>query len=296
MTWFRTPLDITKGVMFTVTMTFVIVQAIIIAAVVVLIIGVSDQQRRVQENARNNALAIRELQNTDRRLRRIEQPTQQQLTQAALDALRAIRSCARSATCRRQNPGVTSVARSIPRGEIPRRAPRQRSSNSGGGTSPNTGATTGGSVQRPAVPSPPSRTPQPTVRPPTTQPTRSTPANPPASTPVRPPAATQPSVPTPKPPVQVPTITTPPVTVPPVTVPPITVPPVTAPVPVRICTPVITVNCREPGGRIVTAQATADPESNSGRGSLDDELCDRLKVPCDDAGDPVFPPGLIRFA
>lgn len=83
---------------------------------------------------------------------------------------------------------------------------------------------------------------------------------------------------------------------PPPPVPPVTVPPITVPVPVQVCTPVIKINCRNPqSGAIRSAEAEADPASNSGRGSATDPLCDRLKLPCDDAGNPVFPAGLIRL-
>jgi hypothetical protein len=63
---------------------------------------------------------------------------------------------------------------------------------------------------------------------------------------------------------------------------------------VQVCTPVVKVNCREPGGRIVgPGGSSADPGSNSGRGNQDEPLCERVKAPCDEKGSPIFPPGLI---
>jgi hypothetical protein len=71
----------------------------------------------------------------------------------------------------------------------------------------------------------------------------------------------------------------------------VTVPPVVPPVvpPIRVCTPVIKVNCVNPkSGRVVGPEGhAADPDSNSGRGNKDEPLCERIKTVC--------PPGIIRF-
>lgn len=177
------------------------------------------------------------------RIHRIERPTQDQTIAAVLRALSSIRSCARSPACRKRNPGVTRVARAIPRGNIPRRvrtARRRRTSSrsSRGGTTSAGGGTTSAPAPSPRPPTQTGRVPQPTVRPtPAPAPAPSRPAPSPAPAPVPSPAPT-PSAP----PAQQPTVSVP---LPPTPVTP--PPPVNIPLPVPglpgVCTPVVGVNC-----------------------------------------------------
>jgi len=43
--------------------------------------------------------------------------------------------------------------------------------------------------------------------------------------------------------------------------------------------PLVTVNCKDDDGRLVGVNNTVDPNSNSGRGNKDDDICDRLRQP-----------------
>lgn len=270
--------------------------------VVIAVVGLDklgDFARTNRELAQANIRSI----NNNGRLDRIDADrnrarTREGTTAAVLRALRALRSCARDPVCRRRNPGVVRANRAISNIPTPPPDTSGSGSSSGGGSSGSGGGNSGSGTtpapRRPPASPGPSRpsTPQPTTRPTPSRPAPA-PSPPPASAP---PAATAPR---PAPP-SVPQATTPPVgPVPPVTTPtvPPVVPPVTVPVPIQVCTPVIQVNCRRPNGRIVgPTGAAADPASNSGRGNLEDKPCERVKAPCDDAGAPVFPDGLIRFA
>lgn len=272
----REPIRVTRGMVVGGGLLVGIAMAVVLVVVALIAVRINDlQQDEIRANRkanRENALAIA-------RIRRLERPpTREQLTQAALDALRAIRLCARSAECRRRNPGVTQIARSIPRGEIPRRAPRTRrrpggdSSRGGGGGSTGPGSSPSPPPSSPG-PSQTGSTPQPTVRP------RQPPARRPADRPQTAPDAPSAPGPTPRPGVTTPPVTVPPTpATPPITVPPITTPPIPVP---PLCTPVIQVNCRRPNGRLVgPTGAAADPDSNSGRGNQREPLCERTEAPC----------------
>lgn len=234
---FREPIQVTRGGILIAASAVAVALSAVVAAVVILVIGLNSNQREVQRVTRINRQAIGELQQQNDRLGKLERPTQEQLTNAALRALRAIRSCARSPSCRRRNPGVRQIARSIPRGEIPRRV-RTRRPPSGSGPSSTRGPVPSSpnrsGSSKPAGPTSTGRRPQPTTRP--SQPPASRPANPPSapSQPQNPPAPPQTSPPRP------PVVSVPPVTVPPITVPPITSPPVALP---GVCVPAPGVVC-----------------------------------------------------
>jgi hypothetical protein len=259
----------------------------VLLAVVIIAFSLNDTQN---EQIKANDAAIK----ANSRLDRLERPpTDRELARAASNALRgcvadnACRAALRSAI-RRTNLRPSDVPRLRPRtspgggastGGAGSTGSGTGSTGSGTGTDGNltgTGTNPGSSTtSRPAPrrPAPPAASPAPPARPPATPP-------PPQSTP-RPTPAT-PSTPPPAPPVPA---TPPPVTV---TTPGVPVPPV--------CSPVVNVNCRTPRGRLVgPTGAQADPTSSSGRGNDEDPLCERVKAPCDDDGDPVFPVPLVRL-
>jgi len=61
---------------------------------------------------------------------------------------------------------------------------------------------------------------------------------------------------------------------------------------------VVQVNCVDPkNGRVVGPEGhAADPNGNGGRQNEDRPLCKRIKAPCDEDGNPIFPPGLVRIS
>lgn len=256
---------------------------------VVYLRGLSRQE--TQRNAAVNRAQQQSIANL-RRIQRLEKPpTDRELALAASNALRV---CVADAACRRRLRGAIRRTNLRP-SDVPSLVPRPSSDTGSGGTgagggtggnSTGTGGNSGGTTspggpdttRRPTSPAP-SRPPvapsAPAPRPPA--------APPPTARPPREPTPVTPSTPIPVPRPPPPTPTVPPVTTPPV------VPPV------QVCTPVIQVNCRDPqSGRVVGPNgAAADPGSNGGRGNRDEPLCERVKAPCDAAGNPVFPPGLL---
>lgn len=232
----------------------------------------------------------------NRRLDRLERPPNDR--ELALAAARALRACVADAVCRSQLRGAIRRTNLRPR-DVPSLRPRPSTTPGGGGNgsgSGGTGSGQGGTSPGSSTTPPTSRSPsanrppaaQPTV-PPRTPPSAPRPGGsaptPGGSRPPTPPTPATP-IPVPRPPPPVPSVPAPP--------PPVTV---TTPVPLPpLCTPVVQVNCRSASGRLVgPGGAEADPESNSGRGNGDDRLCDRVKAPCDDAGNPVFPGAIIRL-
>jgi hypothetical protein len=251
------------------------------------------QQEQIEANER----AI----DNNRRLDRLEKPpSDRELARAAANALegcvadRACRAALRGAI-RQSNLRPSDVPNISGGSDDSRGTSSGTTGSAGSGGSGDNGASQSGPQSRRSGPS--------TVVPPSPprRPRRPAPGGPappaPSTTapaPARPTPPRQPTPPTPSTPIPVPrpTVPRPPTpTVPPV--PTIPVPPLPN---VQVCTPVVTVNCRDARGRVVAANGrSADPASSSGRGNDHEPLCERLEVPCDEDGGPVFPVPLIQL-
>jgi len=248
-----------------------------------------DLDRIQQEQIRANRQDAQQAKDLARALA----PTDEDLAAGAAHALEV---CLSTPSCRDAFRGAVRRAKLRPE-DVPNLItpqPDTTASGTGGNGNGSAGNGTGSGGSPGGSDTTPPRSPSPSRNPPARRPSL------PPRSPAPSPSVPAPSVPVPSRPPPSSSSTTPPPVVPTTptvpTIPPVQPPTVTVPgVPVRVCTPVVTVNCVDPkSGRVVGPEGhAAEPKGNGGRQNESVPLCDRIKAPCDDNGNPVFPPALI---